>query len=566
MKLITGIKVERFRSLTTGMAEPMGDFTCFVGTNNSGKSNILRALSLFFTGQPEPGVSLAFGRDYHANPKSRKKKAISVSVSFSLPDYFAFREGLEDMENALGKEFTIRKTWLLYQPEPQIELAHCDGNFEPMDTATVKQFTNLINFRYIPNRTVPAQVLRAESADFQAYVNRRLSLQQKGDAASLLKMIQERASEVVAQANDSLVKSTDSMKKLEMSTPLDIASLAEISGFRAEIQTGAQILDDAWGSGTQAYMMFHLLKMIDTDFGRHFGWRQAAIWAIEEPESSLHRDLEQKLAVDLREWSDNDRLRMQILTTTHSEIFITTASEAFLIKLDEEGRTDIAHKEIPDLVYKAATMGISGPVEPALCFLTNPVVLVEGSLDRRVLSHVAQQTGMAAKCKFLCLPELDSVQTSAGANEIVRYLKRYGRLFQNRPDIAPLIVLFDWDVDDQVLNKAREYYGDNANLRVIRMNVDHTDPKISSGIHGIERFYPVELFRTARDDNKLDVAIDQDGNISVETEKLKRAKSMLADMLCQATDEAWYRYLQKVLVDVQNVSSISPGDQITLHI
>jgi len=49
MKLITRIQVEGFRSLVATTIEPVESFTCFIGTNNCGKSNILRALSLFFT-------------------------------------------------------------------------------------------------------------------------------------------------------------------------------------------------------------------------------------------------------------------------------------------------------------------------------------------------------------------------------------------------------------------------------------------------------------------------------------------------------------------------------------
>lgn len=566
MKLITRIKVEGFRSLVAITVEPLENFTCLIGANNSGKSNILRALSLFFTGEPELGIPLNYSQDYHSAPKSKKKKRIRVSISFSLPRYFAFRKDLEQVASTLGKDFTIRKTWTLYSPEPEIEWAGPDDRFQPLEARIVKQFTDLINFRYIQNRVVPANALRAERSAFQAYVNRRLRLRQRGIVADdLLRTIRDTASEVISEANQSLVKSTDSMKNLEMSIPLGIAALAQVAGFRAEIQTGARITDVAWGSGTQAYMMFHLLKLIDTDFGTHFGWRQAAFWAIEEPESSLHKDLEQQLAIVLRMWSDAVQPRMQILATTHSEVFVTSAREAFLIKLDGEGHSRIIHKEMPDLVYSAATMGVSGPVEPVLCFLHNPVILVEGALDRRVLTHVAQQTGMAANCKFISLPELDPVETGGGVDSMVRYLRRYGQLIQNRPIDAPLIALFDWDVSDQLLNKARGYYGAHADLRVQRMNVAHADPKISSIIRGIERFYPIELFQKARTENKLDVAIDQDKNIVVEMENLTGAKSTLADMLCQASDKRWYRHLQKVLKDVQIASSTVPGDQMKLQ-
>jgi len=178
---------------------------------------------------------------------------------------------------------------------------------------------------------------------------------------------------------------------------------------------------------------------------------------------------------------------------------------------------------------------------------------------------VAQQTQVAADCKFVSLHELDLIETGGGVNEIVRYLKRNSRIIQNRPINAPLIVLFDWDVIDQELNKAREHYGTHADLRVQRMNVSHADPRISSEINGIERFYPVELFHEARKLDILDVAIDQDGNISIEKGKLREAKSKLADMLCQAQDKRWYRHIQKVLEDVQISSYTLLGDQIELH-
>ena len=566
MKLITSIKVEGFRSIVDDSATPLGDFTCLVGTNNSGKSNILRALNLFFTGEPEPGSLLEFARDYHANPRSRMKKQIRISVSFDLPYYFKFREGLEDMGKKFGKQFTIRKTWTLFQPEPEYEVAGPDNDFEKIDARTIIQFTDLINFRYIQNRTVPAQALRAESSAFQAHINRRLSKQQKNDATDLLRNVRTIASEAVSEANENLAISTDSMDKLEMSTPLNIASLAEVSGFGAEIRTGARISDMLWGSGTQAYMMFQLLKIVDTDYRRHFGWRQAAIWAIEEPESSLHKDLEQRLAIILREWSDNQALRLQVLGTTHSEICVTAASEAFLVELNKEGRTTIRHEPIPLLAYHAAAMGISRPVEPVLCFLLNPVVLVEGPIDARVLTNVAQRTGVATNCKFVSLPEIDPMQSGGGADEMVRYLKRYKRLIQNRPPIAPFMALFDWEISDQLLQKARENYGKDADIRVNRMDPSHANEKVSPDIPGIERFYPTELFKIARDKNKVDVAIDQYGNVSIDRSKIKKAKGALANMLCEAPDESWYEHLKKVLEDVQTTSLIVPDSQIGLHL
>lgn len=50
--------------------------------------------------------------------------------------------------------------------------------------------------------------------------------------------------------------------------------------------------------------MLETLLPIDQDYFQKFGWRQASIWGIEEPESSLHSSLEIQIA-DLEQLSDD---------------------------------------------------------------------------------------------------------------------------------------------------------------------------------------------------------------------------------------------------------------------
>ena len=561
MNLITRVEIEGFRSVATATIDIKGEFVCLVGSNNCGKSNILRALSLFFTGEPEPDVSLNLYRDCYADPRSKKKKQITISVSFRLPSNFRFRQSLEDVKRELGEEFTIRRRWSYYPPEPITEVSRHGEGFQPLHSLIFSQLKDLIKFRYIQNRVVPTQVLREESAALQAGVGRLLRL--PSTAQDLLNGVHKAASTYVSEADQVMRKSTKSIAKLEIFTPSEIAALAAFSGIRAQTSTGAMVSDYTLGAGSQALMMFALLKIIDTDYGRHFGWRQATVWAIEEPESSLHKDLEQRLAILLRDWSEENGLRMQLFATTHSEVFVSAASQGLMVDIDR-GKTSVRNMPIPELVHNAATMGISGPVEPILCFPMNPVVLVEGDLDVRILEHVANKTGVASNCKFVSLPKLDKLETGAGADQMIKYLKRYGRLIQNRAKSAPLVVLFDWEIEDQKLQRARNCYGENANRRVLRMDIAHADPSISPQIRGIERFYPRDLFIAARKQDKVDIAIDQGGNISVEKEKMKSAKSMFADMLCGTSNEGWYQHLSAVLTDVKNASAILPDDQIAL--
>lgn len=569
MSLLDAIEIDRFRSLVKSEIRPLGGFTCFAGENNSGKSNVLRALSLFLTGEPEPGVPLDFDRDYYADPKSKKKKEISITVWFSLPPHFRFRKDLAETEEKLGKTFGIRKVWSLARPDPVTLLSIGDSKFTQVDPFITDRFLSLIHFRYTQNRRVPTEVLEDESESFADYFRRYLRGRITAEGG-LLEALREAATVAVAEANAALVRAGRSLTSLEMTTPETtsdllawLASSIGIWGLRGRTQTGALVEADTWGSGTQAQAMFFLLKGIDTDYRRWFGWRQATIWAVEEPESSLHKNLEQQLALTFREWSLNGRNRLQILATTHSEVFLSAAVQGFLVEL-ENGRTEVRSRSIPELVHRAAVIGISGPLHPVLCFPANPVVLVEGRLDRRVLTHVSERSGVAQNCMFMSVPEFDITERGGGADVLLRYLKRYGSLTANRPLRAPILVLFDWDVPDDKVAQARRYYGEDGDLRVSKMSAAHADQRLRK-VKGIERFYPYELFEIARDEGIEGVAFDGLGNVILSPGKESaHAKSWLANKLCACSDGAWFEHLRKVLMDLQPRINLSPGDQLPL--
>lgn len=82
MKLIESVSIKGFRSLADETAFPLGSHTVFTGKNSSGKSNILRALNLYFNGQPSPGVTLELDRDVHYRPLRRQKKSDKYKGNF----------------------------------------------------------------------------------------------------------------------------------------------------------------------------------------------------------------------------------------------------------------------------------------------------------------------------------------------------------------------------------------------------------------------------------------------------------------------------------------------------
>ena len=65
---IKSIEINKFRSIKRIVCD-LSDISVFVGKNDAGKSNILKALNLFFNNQTELGKPLNFVEDFNFNSK-----------------------------------------------------------------------------------------------------------------------------------------------------------------------------------------------------------------------------------------------------------------------------------------------------------------------------------------------------------------------------------------------------------------------------------------------------------------------------------------------------------------
>src|SRR3546814_4079814 len=92
--------IQGFRSIADESLNQLDGHTEFIGKNSSGKSNVLRALNLFFNGETSPGLPVNFDVDLHFRPSRRQKKIIEVTVGFSLPVGFRLRRDLEPLQRS----------------------------------------------------------------------------------------------------------------------------------------------------------------------------------------------------------------------------------------------------------------------------------------------------------------------------------------------------------------------------------------------------------------------------------------------------------------------------------
>lgn len=93
--MISEISIRNFRSIASANIKANWIAT-LVGANDAGKSNVLRALNLFFNRETNPEEDFEFMRDYNqfALARARKAPQIEIAITFDLPEGYQLAEGL----------------------------------------------------------------------------------------------------------------------------------------------------------------------------------------------------------------------------------------------------------------------------------------------------------------------------------------------------------------------------------------------------------------------------------------------------------------------------------------
>ncbi len=119
MKIIEQIEIKNFRSFGNRKKESyklikIGDLNVISGANDSGKSNILRALNLFFNGQTNLNQFFDFERDFYTkeNPDSDDIKEELVTVKVWFNNYKNKDKNIKQKSKAfLPSKFWVSKRW-----------------------------------------------------------------------------------------------------------------------------------------------------------------------------------------------------------------------------------------------------------------------------------------------------------------------------------------------------------------------------------------------------------------------------------------------------------------------
>jgi ABC-type thiamine transport system ATPase subunit len=509
VRLITKARIENFRSIESAELDA-AELTALLGANGSGKSNILRALNLFFNGEPEPGLPPDIGRDYHRPWRKTPNKTVQVTVDFQLPDVFsihsAVREPFKNLGIHTGASLSVRKQWTRDPVrEDMVEETTSfkgeeDGEFRKLDvdeSRLAARFLKLIHFRYIPNHLHPSELLKAESGALQealiVALKRKRSTKDapKVDADAFLEAMARSARNLVSPVNEVLAAAPGHVEGIALETPDDWAEVVWSLALRMEASDTRDLPAELHGSGSQTFLAYVLIAYLDTRFAQRFGWHQATIWAIEEPESFLHADLEKELSNFLSQQCGEDRF--QGFLTTHEPLFAATAESRYEVRLTD-GKTIVEPVTVAELADRTVAAGITQFVHPLNLTTIKPTLLVEGRFD---VFYIDLAYSVAGRTNPWDIRSLDDIEPGLGGGKekIRKYLAGNKGPLRARPSASPVIVLLDPDVSQGEINGLKQLLECHPTSTAARWPTDKVNPELDESVLGIERFLSTELFR-----------------------------------------------------------------------
>ncbi|OHD38421.1 MAG: hypothetical protein A2015_06395 [Spirochaetes bacterium GWF1_31_7] len=356
MKIIEKIEIKNFRSFNNRTGEKnevvkITDLNIFSGANDSGKSNILRALNLFFNKKIDLQNFFVFDKDYHKNEKRDEKDIKEELVTIRITFINSKNAGINKHEKEavkLPERFWVSRRWKktseyssydqddgvltafksekneLYQNFIDEKTNDLKSNFKASLSRQLTDFLDSIQFHYIPAikdsryfSHLYGELQQTLLKEIKSEVDRTKNKFQSAIQAETLSLMEE-------------FKDVIEDKNVDFSPVFELPNLVYL--FQTlNVNTGAVDLL-LRGDGIQAKLIPEILYYIskkETSFTNKTiksgeKSKRYFIWGFEEPENSYEYRNAQILAERFRNvFLDT----VQIFLTTHSFNFLSLSGE-----------------------------------------------------------------------------------------------------------------------------------------------------------------------------------------------------------------------------------------------
>jgi len=326
LKLIKRVEVSYFRSIYKARLDNLQGVNVLFGRNDSGKSNVLRALNLFFNNKTNPGQRFNFDRDFcharlaEANPTRDIRKFAYVKLWFATP---------ASWQASLGEEFWVKKQWsITRESDPHFESSIGKRKLQQYLT----RFLNQIRFHYVPAIKDRRIFERLQGEIYNVISSHEAFSASLSDFAAALK---EHTNDLTTGLREDLGVTS------AISPPDDLTDLFHSLDFETNTEQGdSYSLTHQRGDGIQVRHIPEILAFLSDRSSEDFH-----IWGFEEPENSL--ELANAIEEAQRFCRYGEAANKQIFLTSHSPAFFAQDDPAvvrFFVSRSEEHNERLTSK------------------------------------------------------------------------------------------------------------------------------------------------------------------------------------------------------------------------------
>lgn len=397
VQLIDEIEIRYFRSFYNFKLRHLKDLNVVFGKNDAGKSNLVRALNLFFSGSPDHTQPFEFPidfceqRSFQAEEAEDVRKFLYVKITFNTPPTF---------QRSLGKQFYVKRQWTVSRGQDYHEEM---SNSIPSNRKHIAtRLLNKIRFIYIP-------AIKDVSIFEMLLSGIHQTIAQAPEFVEAIEGFSGQLQNLTSEMFETLPAEVSSSTKIGAPTRID--ELFQTLDFETKTagEAHSKSLTRQRGDGIKVRHIPELLSFISRNdtFDYH-------IWGFEEPENSLDFVASQSEAQRIMALAQESGI--QVFMTTHSPSFYLLKSDhvaKFYVRKDEGGLSapvqgrdlekfdiDEAIGEgfylpaVADALKNVATTearakkaeGKIVELRNELAAITTPVVLTEGRTDARLLT------------------------------------------------------------------------------------------------------------------------------------------------------------------------------------
>lgn len=514
--MLQRIRIRNFRSVTD-ITIDLTNFNIFVGRNDTGKSNVLRALNLFFNSQTDFRQDFDFARDFPVNARVGQGKAPETRIDLTLQ----IPEGYSFPERARSIEWTRR--WRRNEridEDPQFLLT---GNqrAEISGRSKIHTYLDSIDYHYIP-------ALKGKEffTELMSDIYDVLSEVSEEDLRIASKPLQDQVETIlneVASELEGVLKARSDPK-----LPTNLRSVFRLIQFEAK---GIDL--DRRGDGIRVRHVPSLVKFLcDLKSQRSGRYKSLHIWGLEEPENSV----DFISAFELRDQilSITENKQFQILMATHSPIFFSleempNVSAKFFTQKDEQTVLSELTDDISDemgvlrVVYpyirkskeeidvmRVTLDEINNKIESDMVDPSKKIIFVEGDSDASVLNSVNDIVGLIKDAKFVSAIG----DSGACANAVADNAIAWHFLQKNRPPQKRVKAIGIVDGDEAGLLAIERFHlrmngesGYHSRVEKLRPTKDMALAYRKLGFSAnlvLESLFPIWLWERAKDKGWLE--------------------------------------------------------------